>query len=649
MDFFEHQEQARRKSGVLLFYFFLAMLGIIAAVYGLVVVTSFFVEGSSRGEADLLGLIWRPGMLVTVVIATCVVIFSASGFKSAQLAGGGKVVARDLGGREIDTNTIDFHERRLLNVVEEMAIASGVPVPKVFVMDEEDSINAFAAGKTPSDAVVGVTRGCLTLLTRDEVQGVIAHEFSHILNGDMRLNMRLMGWLFGILFLVIVGEMILRVSFRGGFRSGRKEGAGLGIALLVGGAGLMLIGWVGNFFASLIKASISRQREYLADASAVQFTRNPDGIAGALAKIGGFSEHAEVKHPMAREASHLFFGSSRRSTLFATHPPLEDRIRRLLPSWRGEFGPAQLPEVGPSENDRDRKARPPALPVSMLASGSAPVAMTRSEAEESMRSVHPEQVALGRDIHSQLPQDWIDACHNLDGAEAILYSLLIDPKDSSYKHALTGVPDRVARVLSEKIDVTFTLHSAVKLALADLAIPTLRHLSPHGYAAFRDRFVALVHQDRQIDLFELSMMRAITRHLDSYFGEGRSPRIRFRKLSAIHDPASVLLTTLAVMGHTDDLEAARRAFDQANASLRSATGHSLEFLPADRCGLAQIETALDEIADSTPRLKQQFLLGCADCVLADDTVTSGEAELIRAIADALACPIPPLIRTAKLG
>ncbi|MEM6280115.1 MAG: M48 family metalloprotease, partial [Verrucomicrobiota bacterium] len=237
MDFFEHQEQARRKTGLLIFYFVLAVLGIILAVYLLSVSIVVYIQ--SEDLHPHLGSFWRPEVFLFSSIGTGLIVLLTSAYKTAQLSGGGAVVARELGGREVDLNTTDFHERRLLNVVEEMAIASGVPVPTVFVMDREDSINAFAAGKTTSDAVIGVTRGCMTLLTRDELQGVVAHEFSHILNGDMRLNIRLMAMLFGILFLALMGELILRFGVRGSVHSGRREGAGAALIMLLAGVGLL--------------------------------------------------------------------------------------------------------------------------------------------------------------------------------------------------------------------------------------------------------------------------------------------------------------------------------------------------------------------------------------------------------------------------
>ena len=307
MDFFEHQELARKKTRLLVIYFILAIVGIIASIYGVMVAGSLFLEDDNGARTINL---WRPELLLYAALGSGTVIALGTGYKTLQLNAGGSVVAMELGGRLLDRNTTDYEERRLLNVVEEMAIASGVPVPDVYIMDNEMGINAFAAGKTTSDAVIGVTRGTIRLLNRDELQGVMAHEFSHILNGDMRLNMRLIGLLFGILFIAMIGQIMLRsVMFTP--RSRNKDSAGKAALLFLAlGLTLIIIGYVGLFFAKLIKAAISRQREFLADASAVQFTRNPDGIAGALKKIGGLSQGSIVTSPKAEEASHMFFGDA---------------------------------------------------------------------------------------------------------------------------------------------------------------------------------------------------------------------------------------------------------------------------------------------------------------------------------------------------
>lgn len=648
MDFFAHQEQARRKSGILIFYFILAVAGIIFATYAL-------ASGILLLTNEYPSAFWNPRVLVYTGIGTGAVIFLASAFKTAQLAGGGAVVARELGGREVDLNTTDFHERRLLNVVEEMAIASGVPAPAVYVMDAEDSINAFAAGKTTSDAVIGVTRGCMTLLTRDELQGVVAHEFSHILNGDMRLNIRLMGLLFGILFLALMGELILRFGVRGGLNSGRKEGAGAALIMLAAGLGLLIIGYLGSFFGNLIKASVSRQREFLADASAVQFTRNPDGLAGALIKIGGLGSGSTIRSPMARDASHLFFGSAFRSSALATHPPLNVRIKRLLPHWNGEYGAVSLPPITQkTDRSESRLSRVEAgsAAVSMLSDNDTTVSLNQSEAVESFRTLHPEQVELGTEIHQNLPPHWIEACHSRPGAQAMVFALLLAQDETLRNAELSQVRQSSDPETYDAVSSLFrevgSLHSTIKFCLVDLCIPTLRLLSHAEYDRFREITDHLVASDRQVNLFEFALLRVIHRHLDIYFRKERPPRIRHRRFEKLSHETAVLLSTLAAMSHPDDPEAIRAAFQRALIQLSEVDTSSIRFLSAEACALEAIEEALTTFQRATPVMKRQLLEAAAASVLEDGAVSSREAELIRAMADAIGCPIPPFVRTAPL-
>lgn len=658
MDFFEHQEVARRKSHVLIFYFILALVGIIAAVYGLIVLI-FVFSGESLGEKGGLPY-WNPSIFLFTVIGTGSIVFLASTFKTLQLTGGGGVVARGLGGRELDVNTTDYHERRLLNLVEEMAIASGVPVPAVYVMDREDSINAFAAGRTTSDAAIGVTRGCMTLLTRDELQGVIAHEFSHILNGDMRLNIRLMGLLFGILFLALMGEFILRTLGRGNWSSSnKKEGAGIALAILVAGLGLLAIGYIGAFFANLIKASVSRQREFLADASAVQFTRNPDGIAGALKKIGGLDSGSKVAHPMAKDASHLFFGSAFSSQLFATHPPLAERIKRLLPNWEGDYGKVSLgpitDETEAGEKPRGKKGRRSEAAAAVsgfsMAEGGEPLRMKASEAMESLKTVHPEQIELGRDLHENLPVNWLEACRSRSGAQCLVFALLLAQDDSLRGRELEQLGEATDEATVCQTAGLFVelapVHSAVKIGLIDLAIPTLRHLSRDEYARFRGILERLVASDERVDLFEFMLLQIVTRHLDTVFRQRRPDPIRFRRIHPLLEDAGVILSTLAAMSHPGDEASAASAFGRAAKHLREGSSVETPRQSAEACGLDRIKEALERFALATPVLKKHFLEACSLSVMADEGVSSGEAELIRAVADAIGCPIPPFVRTAK--
>lgn len=651
MDFFEHQEQARKKSHVLVFYFVLAVIGIVIAIYALTMVILFFIGDEARTQPvyDL----WKPDIFTYTAIGTLVTVFLASSFKTMQLSGGGSVVARELGGRELDVNTTDFHERRLLNIVEEMAIAAGVPVPAVYVMEGEDSINAFAAGKTTSDAVIGVTRGCMTLLSRDELQGVIAHEFSHILNGDMRLNIRLMGMLFGILFLALMGEMIVRSAFRGSYYSNRRDSGGGVFVVVIAGIGLLVIGYVGSFFANLIKASVSRQREFLADASAVQFTRNPDGIAGALRKIGALSAGSRMQHPMAKDASHLFFGSAFSHQLFATHPPLSVRIKRILPHWDGDFGRAPHAISRSEEPAPERKKNKTALPGMFLDSEDREQRMTEHEAVESMKHVHPEQIELGRDIHTNLPSHWVEACRSRSKAQALVFALLLAQDESLRLRELKRLAEATGPETRELVGKYYTelhsIHSAVKLGLVDLAIPTLRHLTPGEYSLFRTSMWELIESDRQVDLFEFALSRIIARHLDQYFSQRAPVRIRFRSFHRLADETGILLSTLAAMSHRGDEDAVHEAFRKASANLGESAGIEVPHKSAHECGLDRIEAALEKFAAATPIVKKQLLEACSKSILSDGAITSREAELVRAIADTIGCPIPPFVRVAELG
>ncbi|MFC1818980.1 M48 family metallopeptidase, partial [Thermodesulfobacteriota bacterium] len=323
MDFFASQDEARRKTGQLLFYFVLAVILIIVAIYA--AITFIFIYQQSRPGPFDPGRLWNPDLFAAVVGAILLVVISGSLYKIAVLRSGGARVAEMLGGMLIPASSDAFLEKRLLNIVEEMAIASGVPVPPVYLMEKEKGINAFAAGFTPDDAVIGVTRGALETLNREELQGVVAHEFSHILNGDMWLDLKLVGFLHGILLIALIGRSILRGSSRS--RNNKNSGGAVVFGLI-----LLILGYIGVLFGKLIKSGVSRQREYLADASAVQFTRNPHGLAGALKKIGGLASGSLIEHSKAEEISHMFFSNGLKASwvgAFSTHPPLAERITRL--------------------------------------------------------------------------------------------------------------------------------------------------------------------------------------------------------------------------------------------------------------------------------------------------------------------------------
>ncbi len=648
MDFFEHQEAARKKTHLLVILFLLAVAGIIGAIYTLVVGVLLFANEKPTIEY------WQPVVFLYTALVVGGVISLASGYKTMELSEGGGVVARGLGGRQLDANATDYHERRLLNVVEEMAIAAGIPVPTVYVLDQEEGINAFAAGKSTSDAVIGVTRGCMRQLSRDELQGVIAHEFSHILNGDMRLNTRLMGLLFGILFVALIGRFILRGLLNADSRSSRRDNNGLSgiLVAIVIAVGLMVIGYIGVFFANLIKASISRQREFLADASAVQFTRNPEGIGGALLKIGGFAAGSELVNPMAAEASHLFFGAALTQSLFSTHPPLEERIRRLLPYWNGEFSTViTQKKVKPEELASIGDATRQTIGFTERYPSNSGTKLNAGEALESMRTLHPEQVDMSSNLLAELPEHWIEACRSPVSAQCLIYALLLDEtasiRESEMRSLRTTLGGEAAHYVDTLASELTGVHAMVKIALVDLAIASLRVLGKEEYERFHKLMWSLVSGDGQINLFEFMLLRVVTRHLDLWFRKTGPERVRHRRIDDLTDAVAVILSSLAAMSHSKDVEQVQRAFSDAAAHLRQLYLIEIQWKSPEECRIDQIGKALDKLATASPTLKKHILEACSHSVMADEGITSHEAELIRAVADSIGCAIPPFVRTAK--
>ncbi|MED5262344.1 MAG: M48 family metallopeptidase [Myxococcota bacterium] len=625
VDFFESQEVARRQTGRLVILFASAVVAMVVLVYGLVVaLLGFQGTDPSTGMEMWLPQWWAPQILLAVVVGVGAVVGGGSLYKIGQLRGGGHVVAEQLGGRLLSGDTTEPHERQLLNVVEEMSVASGTPTPPVYLLDDEGGINAFAAGFTPSDAVIGVTRGAMEQFSRDELQGVIAHEFSHILNGDMRLNIRLMGVLHGILIVGILGYFLLRSSLYSGAvrgRSSRDQGAAVWLGL---GVGLTVIGFLGSFFGNWIKASVSRQREFLADASAVQFTRNPQGIAGALKRIGGFVEGSRLSSPNTPEASHLFFGQALGRSLFATHPPLEERIRRLDPEFSSVKGVADG-EAGPSTKGD--------------VAGFAPGDSRPIDVVEQVGRPTPAHLGYAASLLADLPEVILNAVHEPYGARAVVYGLLLDRDESMRRAQLADLEEHadpgVARLTAELVLPMSDLSPESFLPLVDLLVPALRRLSGDQYALFNANVDRLIRSDDRIDLFEWTLQRLLRTHLRPHFEPTAPARIRFSSLAAVRGPCAVLLSALAAAGSAGD-----RGFEKG-ASILGLSG--LQRLRGPECGLAAMDRALLDLADVAPRLKREILEAAAQCIADDGQVNLVESELFRATCDSLGCPMPPIL------
>ncbi len=649
MDFFARQDSARKKTKLLVFYFVVAVILIIALNYvvGLVVLTGAKSQQhrNDRYEQSQPLVLWNPQIFLGASAITLAIVFIGSAFKISQLNGGGSVVAESMGGRLVNSNTTNQDERKLLNVVEEMAIASGVPMPKVYVLDNEEGINAFAAGHTTGDAAVGVTRSCITKLSRDELQGVIGHEFSHILNGDMKLNIQLMGVLFGILCLATVGRILLYM--RSSNSRDKNPLPLIGIALLI-------IGSIGVFFGRLIQAAISRQREFLADASAVQFTRNPAGLSGALQKIGGYG--SKMESPNAPDAGHLFFGNALSSGFLgalATHPPLEDRIRAIDPTWDGKF--KRLVEDKPENLFHRDPSRPPmpdafrtVLGGVILGSGAdaRPPVIQSHSVLPNLGTPTPLHLEYAEKLRDALPESVKAAVREPLESVALIYAMLLSSDETTRAKQLATLAKNLPAEMHGKMlklfaDITSAAVPA-RLPMVNLAMGALRQLTGEQFAQFSKTLQWLIQSDGKMELFEFVLQKIILRHLAPQFGGVRPVAVQFYTIKPLVPDCVVVLSTLAHVSSKDAGEI-QKAFDAGAPYLRASDG-DLTLLPRDQCGLNQIDAALNRLAQAVPQIKKNLIDACVHVVGADGVIQESEAELLRAIADTLDCPMPPFLK-----
>jgi len=653
VNFFEQQALARRNSKVMVLLFLLAVVAVVAAVD--LVLAAIYLYGVSsneylvpreahRGFGDLLR---QVPLAVYVWGAACTagLIFVVSIFNVSKLGGGGATVAAMAGARRIDPGSSDPLERRFVNVVEEMAIASGVRVPQVYIMDGERGINAFAAGWDVSGAVVVATRGTLETLNRDELQGVVGHEFSHILNGDMRLNIRMLGVLAGIVFIGSIGEFVMR-----GVRESRDSKGVGGIFFL--GLALFIIGYVGLFFARLIKAAVSRQREFLADASSVQFTRNPDGIAGALDQIRSASGGALISARCAEDLSHMFFGQSVRvwmHALFDTHPSLDERIERVNPRFQA-----------PAYRDRRPTAAAGAAPARSpegaagFAGEAAPAGRRARDAGAAWGRT-PEQSAhlvgaldagkldYATQLLAALPAPLREALREPEGASAAMVSLLIAPKDDVMEKQLAAVA--AASIFAERtralLPFTRGLALGFHLPVIDLGLATVKPASESTRKALIAALEAAAYADRRVSLHEFVVLTLVR---DQLLPREKPGRAQAKKLSELAGAVATVLALVAHAGTRIDTTGARQ--DAVQSALRE--GAKILGLPEDAAAKAPLSleaarNALEALKELAPMQKAVLVKGLFATVTHDGTIRVGEAGLMRLVGAMLDCPLPPLL------
>ena len=664
MDFFERQHQARKKTGVLVFLFGVAVL-LISLLNFLIIAAVVPLVGDGRKREGLFSTLQDPLLAMSVVLGTFVLISLAGLYRKSQLSDGGSSIASMMGGRLVNMASTDPEEQKLMNVVEEMAIAASVPMPEVYVMSEEKAINAFAAGYTVDDAVIGVTDGCMRRLSRDELQGVIAHEFSHILNQDMRLNLRLVAVVFGLFVMSQLGRLMMRIGFSSsGNRSSRSRNEGGGAAFIgIAGLGIMVTGGLGILMGNLIKSAVSRQREYLADSSAVQYTRNPEGLAGALKKIGALSTGSRLLTPHAEEASHMFFGNGMRESWFsftATHPPLLERILLLEPSFSGDFSKVKFDEKRSSSAKQDSSARrtqagipipgvgdalgqalPPVI-MGLAATGQVKVA-SAAAVVDSIGNPTPQHIDFAAALLKSLPEAVRAAAHDTHDACALVFALLLDPKDGPLQKKQLGQVDelfgeQMAKATLKLSGGVVSLDPRAKLPVADLAVGSLRRMAKEQFDRFTHLLETLAAADEQIDLFEFSLSKLVIRHLEPHFVKQRKKTAKYYSLKKLGYECSMLISSLACTAGNND-ETIQTAYN-AGASCLGAT--NLSQLPDADCGLQELDQALVTLGGVSFNLKRKLLEAAAATVSADGYLQIQEAELLRAIADSLGCPMPPL-------
>ncbi|TCS40157.1 M48 family metallopeptidase [Reinekea marinisedimentorum] len=639
MDFFENQDRARKKTVQLVFLFMLGLVATLVAV-NLVCFVAYWAVTSSDGygSSPMFGdfstawqswwgsnLNWQVswGILAAVVIGTA--------FRFLELAGGGKKVAEWAGATPVDMSSQRSEYRQLINVCEEMAIAAGMPVPELYVMEREQGINAFVAGYKINQAVLVVTKGALEHLTRDQLQGVIGHEYSHILNGDMRLNVRLMAFLAGLVMIGQIGRFLFHSGFSTGHRRSyrsRDNDGRLAIVLVAAGVLFVAVGYIGVLVGRMIKAAVSRQREFLADASSVQFTRNPDGIAGALYEIKSRAEGSQLAHRHAEDMSHFCFGETvALSDRLATHPPILERIKRVNPNFIAK----ERTRRRQTESAEDSVARsaPDAFNNVLMAAGVAALA----------GQVSPDQVKYAQKLYKHIPEQVKIWVHQSEGAKAFIYGQVMLGNDELKQSVLDEISQRDPKVMSSLKNIwpyCKKMDEQLRQPILEIALATLKRLPESERVIFLDRLEFLVQLDGRVDFIEwvtltltrMRLQQADDRGFES-LGSNLTPH-----LAALSD-----LFRILVEQSRDVVEA-----EQMYKSVCERFG--IVYQPnktLQEVGFDKLSSALLALQTVSFSHRKAVLQACADIIQSDGEIDFREYEVVRIIAECLECPMPVLV------
>lgn len=657
VNFFEHQEEARKSTRNLLIAFLLSVCFIVALVN---LCIHLYMQHVKLTDTHLYEFKTESHVYVTLFLL--VLIIAGTVYKTLFLMSkGGAYVAASLGGVLISGDTTLKDHRKVLNVVEEMAIASGCAVPKVYILENEDAINAFAAGWTPSEAVIGVTRGCVQKLNREELQGVIAHEFSHILNGDMRLNLWMIGILHGLFLITLVGEICLRSRSHTRYRSKDDKGGGIAAAGLV----LYVAGFIGVILGNLIKAAVSRQREYLADSSAVQFTRNPQGISHALRKIKIWAYGSRIKPPEAKEASHLFFGNvlpAGFSGLMATHPPLNERIRRLDPNYTGkddELKAALLNEQTAKEEEPipkpartmedlhqvlGRTVMIEPILSGQLVSGKANTLKGKSTPKQATGpDFSVPEVQFDFDKTVVLSEECRAWTQNAVMSKVLCYHLYMsqEPQINTMQRQLVLKNENSYFAIPfERFSQNLSLRPEWRFPLAELCIPSLKDMSESQFRQFRFNLRQIIEVDKKLDGFEMALYLFMTCLLDKHFENGVWKGSKLDNWQSLKHSLEIVLGFLATQSMSKGKVSGESVFKAGAEHI------PVELLWKDVSGLHvtvlfnELNQGIRLLEKTPPLVKQKILQACMAIVVFDKKVTLTEWDMLRALSACLESPVP---------
>ena len=617
MHFFKHQDQARRKTGILILFFVLAVILIMLAVNAV----AFFIFSSGddyvmRFNNWMQNTYWEHPTALAVLL-----MMFGSLNRYFELSSGGRAVAKMVSAKPVDLNSNVKNEIKYINIVSEMSIASGVPMPLLYVMDRESGINAFVAGFKPTEAVMVVTKGALESLSRDELQGVVAHEFSHILNGDMRINIRLMAILAGILTMGQFGKVLMFSSGRG--RSSKNSGP-----LILIGLTLFLIGYIGLFFGRLIKSAISRQREYLADSSAVQFTRNPKGIAGALYRIKESVRGGCLKSNRAEEMSHMCFSNTLNiffGSLLATHPDLDMRINAIDPSFIKIKNAKNIIK----KREGERKS-----------------AMTGSSIQSSnlvnmIGNPESQHLVYAAMLYRSLSAPVMRFLHSRTEVQYLMYALIISgmERDSGLSYLSEICSQQCRDKTTQALELVEGLEKRQYLPVVDLSLPVLKTMNKKDKKDFVDAMDGLVKLDRRVTMFEFMLLVICKQHLDE--GSDKIDSVACHSFKPVLEDIRLLISLM--------VQVSRQTSDKIDGVFKRAMKtfviDDIEMIPVKECNFDMLGKSLIRLNGLSPLLKKSLITVCADCVIDDGVIMPSEGELLRAVAESLDCPMPPLLQS----